>query len=136
VGRLFPNFKEEEMAFYKKTGMFPIMHVLGIKQEVVDRYPWVPINMFHAFNEAKAVAMKRMENPRMVPLAWYREAWEEQEEILGPDPWQNGPTPQNVKTIETLLRYSQEHGLTKRRLSFDEMFLDVSEGRKRGGFRI
>jgi 4,5-dihydroxyphthalate decarboxylase len=45
-------------------------------------------------------------------------------------------TPRNVKTLETLLGYSHEHGLTKRRLTLDEMFLDVSEGRKRGGFRI
>jgi 4,5-dihydroxyphthalate decarboxylase len=80
--------------------------------------------------------MKRMENPRIAPLAWYREAWEEQQDILGADPWQNGLTPQNVKTLETLLRYSHEHSLTKRRLTLDELFLDVAEGRKRGGFRI
>ena len=53
VARLFPNWKDEEIAYFKKTGIFPIMHVLGIKQEIVDRHPWVAINMFHAFNEAK-----------------------------------------------------------------------------------
>ena len=68
------------MAFYRKTGIFPIMHVVGIKQEIVERHPWVAINMYKAFQEAKALAMRRMENPRIVPLAWYREAWEEQED--------------------------------------------------------
>jgi len=132
VGRLFPNFKEEEVAFYRKTGMFPIMHVMGIKQEIVDRYPWVPINVFHAFNEAKAIAMKRMENPRMVPLAWYREAWEEQEQILGKDPWQYGGTEQNRKTMDAITGYCHEQGLIDRPIPFDELFVGTFQGRKRG----
>jgi 4,5-dihydroxyphthalate decarboxylase len=137
VGRLFPDFKAEEIAYYKKTGIFPIMHVLGIKQEIVDKHPWVPINMFHAFQRAKAIAMKRMANPRIAPLAWYREAWEEQEEILGPDPWEYGLTDKNRHSIETLAGYSHEQGLTKRRHTADELFVSVFQGRKRGDeFRI
>ena len=132
VGRLFPNFKDEEISFYRKTGMFPIMHVMGIKQEIVDRYPWVPINMFHAFNEAKAIAMKRMENPRMVPLAWYREAWEEQEQILGKDPWEYGATDQNRKTMDAITTYCHDQGLINRQIPFDELFAGVFQGRKRG----
>jgi 4,5-dihydroxyphthalate decarboxylase len=137
VGRLFPDFKFEEIAFYKKTGIFPIMHVMGIKQEIVDKHPWVPINMFHAFQKAKAIAMARMANPRIVPLAWYREAWEEQEEILGPDPWEYGLGERNRHNIETLAGYSHEQGLTKRRLGADDLFVSVFQGRKRGDeFRI
>jgi 4,5-dihydroxyphthalate decarboxylase len=137
VGRLFPDFKFEEIAFYKKTGIFPIMHVMGIKQEIVDKHPWVPINMFHAFQKAKAIAMARMANPRIVPLAWYREAWEEQEEILGPDPWEYGLGERNRHNIETLAGYSHEQGLTQRRLGADDLFVSVFQGRKRGDeFRI
>jgi len=137
VGRLFPDYKAEETAYFKKTGIFPIMHVLGLKQEIVDRHPWVPINMFHAFQKAKAIAMARMANPRIVPLAWYREAWEEQEAILGPDPWEYGLTDRNRHTIETLAGYSHEQGLTKRRHSADDLFVSVFQGRKRGDeFRI
>ena len=131
VGRLFPDYKNEEIAYYNKTGIFPIMHVLGLRQEVIDRYPWVAVNMYHAFNEAKAVAMKRMENPRIAPLAWYREAWEEQERILGTDPWEYGLSARNRKTLETLVGYSHEQGLIKRRIPLEELFLNVSEGRKR-----
>lgn len=132
VGRLFPNFRGEEAAYFKKTGIFPIMHVLGIKHEIVERYPWVPINLYHAFNQAKAMAMKRMVNPRIVPLAWYREEWEEQEKILGPDPWEYGPTDGNKHNIETLAGYLHEHGLTRKKLSFNDLFLDTFQGRKRG----
>src|SRR5690606_29634800 len=119
------------------TGMFPIMHITGIKREIVKQYPWVPINMYHALNRAKAIAMRKMVNPRIVPLAWYREAWEEQEEILGPDPWEYGLTEQNRKTLANMAMYSHEQALMKNRLTVDDLFLDVSQGRKRGEeFRV
>jgi 4,5-dihydroxyphthalate decarboxylase len=137
VGRLFPDYKQEEIAYVRRTGIFPIMHVLGLRQEIVDRHPWVAINLFQAFNQAKALAMKRMENPRIAPIAWYREAWEEQEAILGRDPWAYGLTEQNRKTIETLAGYSHEQGLIKRLPPLEELFLSVSQGRKRGDeFRV
>jgi 4,5-dihydroxyphthalate decarboxylase len=132
VGRLFPNYKADEAAWFKQTGIFPIMHVLGFKQEIVEKYPWVPVNMFIAFEEAKRVAMARMENPRIVPLAWYREAWEEQQEILGPDPWEYGLTERNRHTMETLVGYSHEQGLIRRRIPLEELFLSVSQGEGRG----
>ena len=61
--------------------------------------------------------MKRMANPRIVPLAWYRDAWEEQERVLGPDPWEYGLTEKNRKVLETLVGYSHEQGLIKKRPS-------------------
>jgi len=73
-----------------------------------------------------------MVNPRIVPLAWYREAWEEQEEILGTDPWEYGLTDQNLKTLENMANYSHEQALMKRKLSVDDLFLNVDQGRKRG----
>jgi 4,5-dihydroxyphthalate decarboxylase len=132
VARLFPDHKREEIAYFQRTGIFPIMHVLGIRQEIVERHPWVPINMYQAFTRAKALAMRRMENPRIVPLAWYREAWEEQAAILGPDPWEYGLTERNRRTIETLAAYAHEQGLTRRRFHAQELFHDVFQGRKRG----
>ena len=137
VGRLFPNFKEEEIAFFKKTQIFPIMHVLGIKREIVKKYPWVPINLFHAFNESKSIAMKRMVNPRIVPLAWYRESWEEQEDIMGIDPWDYGMTPNNENQLKKLVGYSCEQGMIGHEIPLAELFLDMSQGRKRGEvFRV
>jgi 4,5-dihydroxyphthalate decarboxylase len=136
VGRLFPNYKQEEMAFYERTGIFPIMHVVGIKQEIVERHPWVAINLYKAFQEAKTLAMRRMENPRIVPLAWYRESWEEQERILGKDPWKYGLGERNARNFERLVSYSHEQGVIGRRIPLDELFLNVSEGKNRNEFRI
>jgi 4,5-dihydroxyphthalate decarboxylase len=132
VGRLFPNYKAEEAAYFKKTGIYPIMHVVGLKKEIVDKYPWVPVNLFRAFEEAKSVAMHRMENPRIAPIVWYREAWEEQAEVFKSDPWEYGLTDRNRHTLETLVGYSFEQGMIKRQIPVDELFLNVSQGRGRG----
>ena len=136
VARLFADHHAEEKAFYMKTGMFPIMHVVGIRRSLVEKHPWLPINLYKAFNESKAAGMKRMFNPRVVPLAWYTEYWEEERAMLGPDPWEYGLTDQNRKTLEAMLGYSHEQGLIRKKPKVDELFLDVSEGKKRGSFRV
>jgi 4,5-dihydroxyphthalate decarboxylase len=136
VGRLFDDYKAEEIKYYQKTGIFPIMHVMGVKKEIVDANPWVPISLYKAFDRAKAIAMRRLFNPRIVPLAWYRHAWEEQRQLLSDDPWEYGLTDANCHTLNTLIGYSHSQGMIKRKLDLDEIFASVSEGRKRGGFRV
>ena len=136
LGRLFEDYKREEIGYFRKTQIFPIMHVMGIRKEIVDKHPWVPVNLFNAFQQAKAIAMKRMENPRIVPLAWYREAWEEQESVLGSDPWEYGLGERNANNMRALIGYSHEQGMISRALPLDELFLDVAPGFKRGGFRV
>ena len=112
------------------------MHLVAMRAELVEKHPWIPINMYHAFQESKAIAMKRLENPRIVPLAFYREAWEEQQLLMGPDPWEYGLTEQNIKTLETLVQYSYEQGFISRKIPLDELFLNVTQGRKREEYRI
>jgi 4,5-dihydroxyphthalate decarboxylase len=137
VARLFPDHKAEEMAYFKRTGIFPIMHVTGLREALAEEHPWLAVNLFRAFNEAKAIAMKRMVNPRIAPLAWYCAAWEEQKAILGPDPWEYGLSEMNRKNLETLAGYSHEQGLIKKKPALEQLFLSVDQGRKRGGeYRI
>ena len=137
VARLFPDMKAEEMAYYKRTGIFPIMHVTGIRKALTEEHPWLAVNLYRAFTEAKAIAMKRMANPRIVPLAWYRAAWEEQEALLGPDPWEYGLSEKNRKNLETLVGYSHQQGLIKKKPTLEELFISVDQGYKRGGeYRI
>ena len=126
VARLFSNYRDLEMDYFKRTGIFPIMHTAAIKQEVVEKYPWVPINLMQAFEQSKKAAYKRMENPRIVPLAWFRHFLEEQEEILGKDPWIYGLGEVNRKALETLMQYSQEQGLLGRKISVDELFINTA----------
>ena len=110
--------------------------IVGIRRDVVERDPWLPIELYKAFDRAKTAGVKRMFNPRVAPLAWWRHAMREQEELLGPDPWEYGLSERNRHTLETLIGYSHAHGMLKRKPSVDELFLDVSQGRKSGGHRI
>jgi len=137
VVRLFPDHKAEEVAYYQRTGIFPIMHVTALRKDLVDAHPWLPLNLYRAFSEAKKIGMKRMINPRIAPLAWYQAAWEEQERVLGPDPWEYGLSEKNRKVLDTLISYSHEQGLIKKRFSPDDLFLPVELAGKRGEeFRI
>ena len=72
IARLFPDTREAEQAYYKKTGLFPIMHLVGIRKTLVEKYPWLPTSVYKAFCEAKALAMidLRDVNALMVTLPW------------------------------------------------------------------
>ncbi|MFQ5994118.1 MAG: ABC transporter substrate-binding protein [Acidiferrobacterales bacterium] len=127
VRRLFENYKKLEIDYYKKTAIFPIMHTTAIKQEIVDRCPWVPVSLLKAFERAKAMAYQRLQDPRIVPLAWFRTSLEEQEQILGEDPWMYGLGATNRKNLRTLVQYAHEQGLIGQPVSLDELFVDANQ---------
>jgi len=128
IARLFPNYKQIEIDYFRSTGIFPIMHVTTVRQEIVDKYPWVTTNLVKAFEQSKQLAYRRLANPRMVPLAWVRTAVEEQEELLGRDPWQYGLTPANRKNLETIQRYTHQQGMTGKLRPLAELFDDTDLG--------
>src|SRR5262249_39434385 len=128
IVRMFPDYKEIELAYFRRTGIFPIMHVTTIKQEIVDKYPWVATNLVKAFEAAKQIAYRRIANPRTVPIAWVRSALEEQEAVLGPDPWAYGLTGANRKNLETVMRYSFQQGMIGKMMSLDDLFADTDLG--------
>jgi 4,5-dihydroxyphthalate decarboxylase len=74
------------------------------------------------------MAYRRVQNPRMVPLAWVRTAVEEQEEVLGRDPWQYGLTPANRKNLETIQRYVHQQGMISKVRPLEELFDDTDLG--------
>lgn len=133
VARLFPDYKDVELAYFRKTGIFPIMHVNAIRQEIVDKHPWVSTNLVKAFEQAKNLAYKRAANPRMVPLAWMRTAWDEQLQTLGPDPWAYGLGAANRKNLQTILGYTLQQGLIGRRMALEDLFVDADLGDAGGG---
>jgi 4,5-dihydroxyphthalate decarboxylase len=128
IARLFPGYKQIEIDYFRQTGIFPIMHVTTLRREIVEKYPWVATNLVKAFEQAKQIAYRRVANPRMIPLAWVRTAVEEQEEILGRDPWAYGLTPANRKNLETVLRYTHQQGLIKSLPKLDNLFEDTDLG--------
>lgn len=133
VKRLFENYRAEEEAYFKRTGIFPIMHVTAIRDEILEEHPWVATNLARAFEQAKQAAYRRIANPRIVPLAWHMDEWEAQRSLLGPDPWEYGLTPANRKNFENLMDYSKAGGLVSGARTIDDMFADVMlESRGRG----
>jgi 4,5-dihydroxyphthalate decarboxylase len=136
IARLFPDYKQIEMDYFRSTGIFPIMHVTTIKQEIVDKYPWVTTNLVKAFEQAKLAAYRRVANPRMVPLAWVRTAVEEQEEILGRDSWTYGLTPVNRKTLDTIQGYTHQQGMTSKLRPLEELFEDTDLGDSGGSEEV
>jgi 4,5-dihydroxyphthalate decarboxylase len=126
VGRLFPNFKEEEQQYYSKTGIFPIMHVVVVREDLVQKYPWIASNVAFAFNQAKRLAYERVRNPRVVPLVWFSSAWEEQNAVFGNDPWEYGLGDSNKQNLKTLIRYTYEQGLINEQPCETSAILNVS----------
>lgn len=111
IARLFPDYVERERAYFKATRIFPIMHVTAIKQEVVERHPWVAAVLCRAFEDAKQLAYRRMANARVVTLPWFGAHWEDERALFGPDPWAYGLGEANRKTLETAIRYTHEQGM-------------------------
>ena len=125
VGRLFEDYRAEEEAYFRRTGIFPIMHATAIKSEILDEHPWVATNLAQAFEKAKFAGYRRMSNPRIVPLAWFLDEWDAQWALMGPDPWENGLTAANRKNLETLIGYSRDGGLISKLSTVDDFYTDV-----------
>lgn len=122
VRRLFSNYKEVEIEYYKRTGIFPIMHAVVIKNSVLAQYPWAARNLLSAFTKAKETCYKRMEDPRWISLAWVRELLEEQRRILGPDPWPYN-LKDNYKALKTFIGYAHDQGMIPGAFEVEELFV-------------
>ncbi|WP_206916124.1 PhnD/SsuA/transferrin family substrate-binding protein [Alicyclobacillus suci] len=123
VVRLFPNHREVEQQYYKKTGLFPIMHTVVIRRDVYQKYPWVAQSLTKAFIAAQRdeydVLYRTAAPTQMVP--WFPSLVEDAQLIMGDDFWAYG-FHHNKKTLFTFLRYSYEQGLSKRQLDPEELF--------------
>jgi 4,5-dihydroxyphthalate decarboxylase len=125
VRRLFADAKAEEQRYYRATGLFPLMHTVVIKEDLLEQYPWVANSVLKAFRQSKDLAWRRMENPRRISLAWVRELIEEQRALMGPDPWPYD-LPANRKALETMIRYSHRQAMINQPMTPDELFFPAS----------
>ena len=123
VHRLFPDFRRVEREYYQRTGIFPIMHTVVIREELARAHPWLPRALYEAFGEAKRVAYRRVADTATLPyvLPWLVAEVEETRALMGDDPFPYGVA-RTRKTVETLAGYSFRQGLAPRRLSADELF--------------
>jgi 4,5-dihydroxyphthalate decarboxylase len=123
VRRLFPNYKQAEMEYFRKTGLFPIMHVMVIRRAIYDAHPWVAQSLYKGFCAAKDLCMKELydTNVLRVSLPWTSAEYEETRALMTADYWPYGIAP-NRANLETLHSYLYEQGLIKQRLNLDELF--------------
>jgi 4,5-dihydroxyphthalate decarboxylase len=123
VKRLFPNFRQVEAEYYQRTGVFPIMHAVVIRRELLEREPWVARSLYDAFCEAKREAMAKLLEPVVlsVTLPWLIAEVEDTRELMGEDYWPYGVGP-NRAALETLVRYSCEQGLAERSVKIEDLF--------------
>lgn len=124
IARLFENPQAEEERYLREEGYFPIMHVLAFKRELAEREPELPRALYNIFEQARERAMQRWVDPNWSIMMWGRRELERQNTLCSFDPWKNG-LESNRRNIERFALYSHEQGLTKRRLTPEELFVAI-----------
>jgi len=124
IVRLFPDYEPVEREYVARTGIFPIMHVVVIRADVLDRDPWVAQNLFSAFAAAKEASLGRLAEmtASRVPMPWVPQRLAEMRRLIGPDPWPYGVEANRV-TLDAFARYTHEQGVASARLEPEELFV-------------
>src|SRR5579885_1631041 len=124
VGRLFEDYAPVEEAYFKRTGIFPIMHLIGIRRSLVERHPWLPVSVFKAFARAKEIAIEELGiiGHLAVTLPWPVAAQAQARRILGEDYWSYGNTESNRRVLKTFVRWAHEQGLTAKAVDWEQLF--------------
>ena len=126
IGRLFPNFVELEKDYYKRTKIYPIMHLVAIKKSIYEKHPFVATSLFNAFQRAKEIALERMYNQRALRymMPWLPRDIDEIHEYFAGDPWPYG-VEANRPTLEALVTYLQDQHLTDWKPTLEELFAPI-----------
>ena len=123
VGWLFADPTRAATEYFRRTGIFPIMHLLGVRRELADRHPWLPAAALKAFEHAKKIAVTRLADTSAtkVTLPFVEEQLKAARELMGRDFWSYGVRA-NRTVLETFLRHHHRQGLSSRRVAVDELF--------------
>lgn len=123
VGWLFPDPSAVAKDYYRRTGVFPIMHVLGVRRTLAERHPWLPAAVLKAFEQSKAMALEKLADTSAtkVTLPFVEEQLKGARELMGQDYWSYG-VEANRRTLETFVRHHWGQGLSVRRMEVEELF--------------
>jgi 4,5-dihydroxyphthalate decarboxylase len=123
VVRLFPDFRAEEEAYHRATGIFPIAHLITIRRSVFEAYPWVAANLLAAFERSKDAALERLREitTSRIPLPWAAALAEDVAARMGGDLWPYGVAA-NLTTLEAFCRFAHDQHITARRLTVEDLF--------------
>jgi len=129
IARLFPDSRTTEQAYFKKTGIFPIMHAVAIKKSFAQQNPEIVPLVFKAYSQSKQKAYDYLAYQASIKdiLPWATQEFEETKKVMGDNYFSYGIEP-NRKTLEALFRYSYEQGLCSRKLTIEEIFAPGSLG--------
>jgi 4,5-dihydroxyphthalate decarboxylase len=121
--RLFRDYKAEEQNYFKTTGIFPISHVVTLKQVFVERYPDAPVALLKAFRAARDAAFGRLEgaDPQILVISWAAAAVDEQRELMGENYWAYN-IDDNRRALEAITQFGFEQGLSPSRIDFAAFF--------------
>ena len=131
VRRLFDDPRRTEREYFSRTGIFPIMHAVAIRNDVIDANPWLPEAVFTAYSRSKQLEYLSMQNRWIFgTLPWFGQEFDETRALMGENFWPYGIGP-NRKTLNALLQYSYDQGLASKRLQVEDLFhastLDFAE---------
>jgi 4,5-dihydroxyphthalate decarboxylase len=123
VRRLFADYRAVEADYYRRTGIFPIMHTIVLRQEVYAQHPWIAQSLYKAFDEAKQRCLEPLYDTGalLYTLPWLVEEYEQARDLMGDDYWPYG-LKANRTTLETFVRYAHEQGIAARPLAIEELF--------------
>lgn len=123
VRRLFPDFRAAEEAWVRKTGLFPPMHMVGIRRTLAERHPWLPVNVYQAFRKARDIAMQELviTDTLRVMHPWIVSEVERVKALMGPDYWRYGIA-ENRHDLDTLQRYAIDDGLIRDAVPMEQLF--------------
>lgn len=127
IVRLIPDFRAVEQAYYRRTRIFPVMHLVAIRREVYDKHPTVAASLYRAFEESKRQALAKMRylGALRYMLPWLPDDLDELDRVFGNDPWPYG-VEANRPTLEALVRYMVEQGVIARPIPVDDIFVPVN----------
>jgi 4,5-dihydroxyphthalate decarboxylase len=128
IERLFPDYPAVEREYYRATGIHPIMHLVAIRREIHERYPFVATSLYEALCKSKDIAVERLRYPRALAtmLPWQIAQTEIMDEVFGDDPWPYGIEP-NRKTLEALVRHLVDQSLIARPIPLENIFVPVGD---------
>ncbi len=121
--RLFADCKAEELAYYEQHGDFPIMHVVAIRQSLLDQEPWLAKAVMDMFNQSKTIAESYYDDPNWSRLAWGRHDFEDERKLFVDDPWENG-FQRNRANIARFIKYSHDQGLIDEEYEPERLFAE------------
>ncbi len=123
VGWLFADPTAAAKDYFKRTGIFPIMHLVGVRRTLAEKHPWLPGAVFKAFEQSKAKALELLSDTSAtkVTLPFVEERLAETRALMGEDFWAYGVDP-NRKTLDAFLRHHHSQGLSPRALKPEELF--------------